>query len=64
MNTSTLNTIQGTIQEIKYLVEPVVNDLDTPSMLEKTIFGITDFFDRTTQSSFEAWEKTDQTRYL
>ena len=58
MNATTLNNIQGTIQEIRYMVEPVVNDPNTSSMLEKTISSIYNFFDRTTQSSFEAWENS------
>ena len=68
MNATTLNIHQGTMQDGRFMddryVAPRVNAPNTSSMLEETISGITDFFDRTTQSSFEAWKKTDQTRYL
>jgi len=58
MNATTLYTIQGTVEGIRYMVEPVVNDPTTTSLLETTSARIYDFFDRTTQSSFEAWEKS------
>jgi hypothetical protein len=36
----------------------------TPSLLEKIMSGITDFFDRATQSSFEAWERSGKNERL
>ena len=62
MNDTTLTIHQGTIQDVRFMddryVAPRVGASNTPSMLEKTISGITDFFDQTTQSSYEAWEKS------
>jgi hypothetical protein len=62
MNTTTLNIYQGTIQDVRFMddryVTPGFIAPTTPSLLEKTMSGITDFFDRATQSSFEAWERS------
>ena len=68
MNATTLNIHQGTIQDVRFMddryVAPRVSAPNTPSMLEKTMASITDFFDRTTQSSYEAWEKSGRSEQL
>ena len=62
MNATTVNIHQGTIQDVRFLddryVAPVVTTPNTPSLLEKIITSISDFCDKTTQSSFEAWERS------
>ena len=62
MKAKTLNIHQGTIQDVRFMddryVAPVVTAPNTPSLLEKIISSITDFCDKTTQSSFEAWERS------
>ena len=68
MNATTVNIHQGTIQDVRFMddryVAPRVGASNTPSMLEKTISGITDFFDQTTQSSYEDWEKAGKSEQL
>jgi hypothetical protein len=39
-------------------VAPIAKAPTSTSLLEKTIAGINDFFEKTTQTSFEAWERT------
>ena len=62
MNPTTLNIHQGTIKDVRFMddryVAPRASASNTPSMLEKTISGITNFFDQTTQSSYEDWKKS------
>jgi hypothetical protein len=62
MNVTTLNLHQGTIQDVRFMddryVAPVSIVPTTPSLLERTMSGIADFFDRATQTSFEAWERS------
>ena len=41
MNARTLNTIQGTIQDVRYMVEPVVSDPTKPTLFAH----IYNFFD-------------------
>jgi hypothetical protein len=54
MNSGTLNTIQGTIQDVRFMVEPVVSD-PTKITLSNRIFN---FFDAWTNASYDAWEKS------
>jgi hypothetical protein len=62
MKATTLNIHQGTIQDVRFMddryVAPRATAPTTPSLLKKTMSGITNFFDQTTKSSFEAWEKS------
>jgi hypothetical protein len=51
MNARTLNIIQGTIQDIRYVVEPVGNDPTKPN-LSNPIYN---FFEAWTQASYDAW---------
>ena len=59
MNSRTLNTIQGTIQDVRYMVEPVAtkaanaNDPAKPTLSNR----IYNFFDAWTTASYDAWEK-------
>jgi hypothetical protein len=62
MNASTLNIHQGTIQDVRFMddryVAPGSIAPITPSLLEKAMSGITNFFNRATQTSFEAWKRS------
>jgi hypothetical protein len=53
MNSRTLNTIQGTIQDVRFMVEPVVSD-PTKTTLSNHIYT---FFEAWTEASYSAWEK-------
>ena len=53
MITISLNVFRGTIQDLKYMLEPVRRD-NSPALAQR----IYDFFDKITQSSFEAWERS------
>ena len=62
MNATTVNIHQGTIQDVRFMddryVAPIATASNTPSLLEKIFTGVTDFCDKVTQSSFEAWERS------
>ena len=66
MNSRTLNTIQGTIQDVRYMVEPVAtkaanaNDPAKPTPSNRFVA----FLDAWTEASYNAWAKTDKTPYL
>jgi hypothetical protein len=60
MNSRTLNTVQGTIQDVRYMVEPIVSDPTKPTLSAR----IHNFFDAWTENSYSAWAKTDKTPYL
>jgi hypothetical protein len=60
MNSRILNTLQGTIQDVKSMVEPVVSD-PTKITLSNRIYN---FFEAWTEASYKAWAKTDKTPYL
>jgi hypothetical protein len=49
----TINTIQSTIQDVRYMVEPVVSDPTKLTLLTR----IYDYFDALSQASYNAWEK-------
>ena len=53
MKATTLNIRQGTIQDVRFMSAPT-----TPSLLETTSARIYDFFDQTSQSLADTWEKT------
>ena len=54
MNARTLNTIQGTIQDVRYMVEPVVNDPTKPTLSNR----IYNFFVAWTQVSYDSQVKS------
>ena len=49
----TINTIQNTIQDVRYMVEPVASDPTKLPLLAR----IYDYFDTWCQASYDAWEK-------
>ena len=49
----TINTIQNTIQDVRYIVEPVASDPTKLTLLTR----IYDYFDTLSQASYNAWEK-------
>ena len=53
MNTMSLNVFRGTVQDLKYMLEPVQRN-NSPALAQR----IYNFFDKITQSSFEAWERS------
>ena len=53
MNARTLNTIQGTIQDVRYMAEPLVNS-PTKTTLSNRVYN---FFDAWTEKSYNAWVK-------
>ena len=59
-NYRTLNTIKETIQDVRYVVGPVVSD-PTKITLSNRIYN---FFEAWTEASYKAWAKTDKTPYL
>ena len=67
MNATTLNAVeekawdivQGTIQDVRYMLEPVAR-VDNPTFAQR----IANFFDKWTEQGYQAWEKTDRTPYL
>ena len=54
MNARTLNIIQGTIQDVRCMVEPVVNDPSEPTLSNR----IYNFFEACTQTSYGSWVKS------
>ena len=60
MNSRTLKTIQGTIQDVRYMVEPVVSDPTKTTLFNR----IGNFFNSWTETSYNAWAKTDRAKYL
>jgi hypothetical protein len=60
MNSRTLNTLQGIIQDVRFMVGPVVSD-PTKITLSNRIYN---FFEAWTEASYKAWAKTDKTPYL
>ena len=53
MNSRTLNTIHGTIQDVRYMVEPIVSE---PTKL--TLFArFVAYMDAWTTASYDAWDK-------
>ena len=53
MNSRSINIIQGTIQDVRYMVEPIVSD---PTKL--TLFArFVAYMDAWTNASYNAWEK-------
>ena len=52
----TINTIQNTIQDVRYMVEPVASDPTKSTLLTR----IYDYFDALSQASYNAWEKADK----
>ena len=48
----TLDTIQGTIQDIRYMVEPIVSDPTAPKLFDR----ISRIFEGWAQASYNAWE--------
>ena len=54
MNARSLNIIQGTIQNVRYMVEPVVNDPSEPTLSNR----IYNFFEAWTQASYASWVKS------
>ena len=59
MNATTLNSVQGTIQDVRYMLEPVARD-NSPTFADH----VSNFFDKWTQSSYDAWERSDQSEAL
>ena len=59
MNATSLNVVQGTIQDVRYMLEPVARN-DSPTFAQR----FANFMDQMTEQSYKAWERTDQTRYL
>ena len=53
MNTMSLNVFRGTVQDLMYMLEPVRRD-NNPALSQR-IYNV---FDKVTQSSFEAWERS------
>ena len=53
MNARSINTIQGTIQDVRYMVEPIVSDPTKPTLFARFVA----FFDAWTKASYDAWEK-------
>ena len=49
----TINTIQNTIQDVRYMVEPVASETTKSTLLTR----IYDYFDALSQDSYNAWEK-------
>ena len=60
MNVRTLNTILGTIQEVRYMAEPVATkaaDANDPAKLTLSN-RVYNFFDVWTEKSYNAWVKS------
>ena len=61
MNATTLNAVeekawdivQGTIQDVRYMLEPVTRD-DGPTFAQR----IANFFDKWTEASYNSWERS------
>ena len=59
MNATTLNVVQGTIQDVRYMLEPVAHDAK-PTVAQR----IANFFDKWTEASYNSWEKSGRTEHL
>ena len=60
MNVRTLNTILGTIQDVRYMAEPVATkaaDANDPAKLTLSN-RVYNFFDVWTEKSYNAWVKS------
>ena len=61
MNATTLNDaeekawdiVQGTIQDVRYMLEPVAR-VDNPTLAQR----IANFFDKWTEASYNSWERS------
>ena len=59
MNATTLNIVQGTIQDVRYMLEPVpANNGETYTK------RFTKFIDKMSLSSYKAWEKSGKIESL
>ena len=58
--TDTVDAIFETIQDVRFMVEPVVSD-PTKITLSNRIYN---FFEAWTEASYKVWAKTDKTPYL
>jgi hypothetical protein len=53
MNATSLNVVQGTIQDVRYMLEPVARD-NRPTITQR----IANFFDKWTEASYNSWERS------
>ena len=53
MNVTSLNVVRGTIQDVRYMLEPVAHD-NRPTITQR----IANFFDKWTEASYNSWERS------
>ena len=60
MKARTLNTIQGTIQDLRYMAEPVTTKAANANDPAKLTLSnrVVAFFDAWTESSYKAWDQS------
>ena len=59
MNATMLTVVEETIQDVRYLLEPVTRD-DRPTFADR----ISNFYYKSTESSYNAWERSGKTEQL
>jgi hypothetical protein len=60
MNARTLNTIQGTIQDVRFMAEPATTKAANANDLAKLTLSnrVYNFFDAWTEKAYNAWVKS------
>jgi hypothetical protein len=60
MKARTLNTIQGTIQDVRYMAEPVTTKAANANDPAKLTLSnrVYNFFDAWTEKSYNAWDQS------
>lgn len=59
MIATTLNVVQATIQDVRYMLEPVAR-VNSPTFADH----VSTFFDKWIQSSYDAWERSGKSEDL